>query len=89
MFRGGGGYGDIDKGAFVTVKDQKGTLIGSGRLGPRRIESSILKAYVFPFEATGGKDAEFFQVEVSRRGAISYSKAEMQNNDWTVHASLG
>lgn len=86
---GSGGYGDIDEGTTVSVKDQKGTLIGSGRLGPGKIEGSVLKTCVFPFEVTGVKDAQFFQVEVSRRGGLSYSKSEMEKNGWTVHASLG
>jgi hypothetical protein len=87
---GDGGYSDIDEGATVSVKNQSGTLIGSGRLGPGTVQGgSTLKWCVFPFEVGGVKDAEFFQVEVSHRGGLSYSKAEMQANDWTVHASLG
>ena len=86
---GDGGYSDIDEGATVSVKNQSGTLIGSGRLGPGKIEGDVLKACVFPFEVTGVKDAEFFQVEVSRRGGLSYSKADMEQKGWTVSASLG
>jgi len=87
---GDGGYSDIDEGATVSVKNQSGTLIGSGRLGPGTVQGgSTLKWCVFPFEVGGVKDAQFFQVEVSRRGGLSYSKADMEKNDWTVHASLG
>lgn len=86
---GSGGYGDIDEGATVSVKDQSGTLIGSGRLGPGKIEGSVLKTCIFPFEVQGVKDARFFQVEVSRRGTLSFSKADLEEKDWTVHASLG
>ena len=85
---GSGGYGDIDAGTTVNVKDQSGTLIGSGSLGPGKATSK-LSACVFPFEIEGVKDAKFFQVEVSRRGGLSYSKADMEGMDWTVHASLG
>ena len=85
---GSGGYGDIDAGTTVNVKDQSGTLIGSGSLGPGKARSK-LSACVFPFEIEGVKDAKFFQVEVSRRGGLSYSKADMEGMNWTVHASLG
>ena len=86
---GDGGYSDIDEGATVSVRNQSGTLIGSGHLGAGKIEGDVLKACVVPFEVTGVKDAEFFQVEVSRRGGLSYSKADMEQRGWTVSASLG
>jgi len=86
---GDGGYSDMDEGATVSVKNQSGTLIGSGHLGAGKIEGDVLKACVFPFEVKGVKDAQFFQVEVGRRGGLSYSKADMEQKDWTVSASLG
>ena len=86
---GSGGYRDIREGATVTVKDEAGTLVGSGSLGPGRISDESLRLCVFPIEVKGVKDANFFQVEVSHRGGLSYSKADMERNDWTIHSSLG
>ena len=88
---GSGGYSDIAQGAPVTVKNQSGTVIGSGSLGPGTIEgdTTAVRACVFPFQVDDVSDAEFFQVEISRRGVLSYSKADMEANGWTLHFSLG
>ncbi|MEJ7765634.1 MAG: hypothetical protein WKF86_09075 [Acidimicrobiales bacterium] len=87
---GAGGYSDIGTGTAVTVKNEAGTLIASGSL--RQGNTSGLNEFrvcVFRFEVAGVPDAKFFQVEVSRRGGLTYSKAEMVSKAWNVHASLG
>ena len=43
----------------------------------------------FEFTVDGVRDADFYTVEVSHRGGLSFSKAEMEANGWTVEASLG
>jgi len=87
---GAGGYSDIGTGTAVTVKNEAGTLIASGAL--RQGNTSGLNEFrvcVFRFELAGVPDAKFFQVEVSKRGGLTYSKAEMVSKAWNVHASLG
>lgn len=86
---GSGGYADIDEGTTVSIKNESGTLIGSGSLDAGTIVSDTLGACVFPFNVEGVKDASFFQVEVSHRGGLSYSKKEIEAKSWTVDATLG
>jgi len=92
--RSSGGYDDISEGTAVTVKDEKGTLIGAGALGPGArvlVSANVpnLHNCVYPIEVVDVKDAAFFQVEVSRRGAVSYPKAVMAAAGWAVHPTLG
>ncbi|MEJ7763901.1 MAG: hypothetical protein WKF86_00230 [Acidimicrobiales bacterium] len=92
--RSTGGYDDIRQGAAVTVKDEKGTLIGTGALGPGAKAAvspqfPTLSNCVYPIEVVGVKDAAFFQVEVSRRGPVSYTKADLAAAGWAVHSTLG
>lgn len=86
-----GGYSDMDAGADVTVKDQDGSLIATGSLGPGEISflEDPFRACAFRFTVNGVPDASFYEVEVGRRGGLTYSKAEMEAQDWTVEASLG
>lgn len=84
---GTGGYNDIDEGASVKIKDQAGTLIGSGSLGAGAI--AMKGVCVFSFDIANVRDAAFFQLEVSHRGQLSYSKADLEGRNWTIHSSLG
>ena len=85
---GHGGYDDIHEGAVVRVSDQKGTVIGSGSLGAGTISSDDVPHCVFPINVTGVTDATFFQVEVSHRGQLPFSKSELSEAGWTVHPTL-
>lgn len=84
---GAGGYSDIDEGAQVTVTNEKGDTIATGYLGQGETISS--KVCAFKFTVENAPDAKFYAVEVSRRGELRFSKAEMEANDWFVAASLG
>ena len=83
---GSGGYDDIGPGADVKVTDGKGELIGSSNLGVGKYNGF---ACSFEFTVESVRDADFYSVEVSHRGGLSFSKAEIEANDWTVGASLG
>lgn len=71
------GFGDIQEGAAVTVKNQDGTTVGTGRLGEGERASSTSRVCSFPFTVesvpAGNK---FYEVEVSRRGGLTYSEEE-------------
>lgn len=88
---GRGGYDDIRGGARVTVKNEKGTLIGTGSLesGTWTNLGGGTTGCVFPFTVADVKDADFYQVEVSHRGGLTYSKADLEAKGWVVEASLG
>jgi Protein of unknown function (DUF732) len=73
---GSGGYGDIDAGTQVTVKNGKGDILtttfletGSG--------GRYLCTFPFSFDITEGEDR--YIVSVSRRGEMSYSFADLKS----------
>jgi len=82
------GYDDIKTGTQVTVADQGGTLIGTGSLG-RGVLNEDRTRCTFPFIIHGLPDATFYAIEVSRRGELTYSAAEMEQMDWRVAFTLG
>ena len=84
---GTGGYRDIREGADVVVKDGAGTIVGTGSLVDDPAGSSTSRCrYTFEVPV---KDADFYAVEVSRRGALTYSKTEIEAQGWTVEFTLG
>lgn len=84
--QGHGGYGDIDSGLQVTVKDATGRLIASSALRTGRVEGS---ACVFPFQITEITRSDYYTFEVGRRGDLTYSHAEMVANGWEAGFVLG
>lgn len=84
--KGDGGYSDIREGATVTVRDEAGVTIGTGRLSEGALGSNVC---VFEFTPIRLPPAEFYSVEVSHRGAITYSQAEMVASGWVVALTLG
>lgn len=83
---GDGGYSDIDEGAQVTVKDQAGALIATGALKAGVADGSTC---TFPFTVKAVPDATFYSVEVSHRGALNYSSAQMKSANWNLAFTLG
>jgi hypothetical protein len=84
--QGSGGYDDIGPGTAVTVRNGEGETIGTGRLGEGTLHGVIGCTYPFEIDVP---DEDFYRVEVSHRGELEFSKDEMEQNDWTVDASLG
>jgi len=84
--RGDGGYDDIRAGTQVRVKDGSGTVLATGDLvGGTRSGARC----TFTLEILDVPKVDFYSVEVGRRGELSYSFEEMEENDWTVAFSLG
>ena len=84
---GSGGYDDIRASAQVIVKDQDGKTIGTSQLGPGT--QTQASDCLFTFTVSGLPKAEFYSVEVSHRGALSWSFDELKAKGWTVALSLG
>jgi hypothetical protein len=82
-----GGYSDIAFGTAVVVKDAKGEIIATGALGIGETTGS--RICQFPLTVKGIPNSDFYSVEVSHRGALSYSIDELESEDWTLHLSLG
>ena len=85
---GTGGYSDIRTGVNVVVKDGTGKVIGTGTLLDDPDADTVFGrcSYVFSVPVT---DADFYSVEVGRRGALTYSRAELEAQGWTVGFTLG
>ncbi|MEO9126902.1 MAG: hypothetical protein ABI262_19790 [Microcoleus sp.] len=84
---GRGGYGDIKSGRQVLVKDHKGETIATGELGIGKIISD--NHCQFALEVNGIRKAEFYTIQIGRRGDLTYSYQEMEDKNWELNVSLG
>lgn len=87
LCKGSGGYSDISTGQQVVVKDKSGTILATGKLGIGNATS--FETCDFTFEVKNVSGADFYTVEVTHRGGLTYSKADLASKDWTVDVSLG
>jgi hypothetical protein len=87
---GRGGYDDIVAGANVVVKDASGTIVATSQLGEGSVQTIGGRFYkcVFKFAVTV-PDTAFYSIEISHRGALSYSKAELESKNWELSFKLG
>lgn len=90
---GAGGYDDIEEGAQVTVKDGDGDLLATADLGPGEVtdEDNSTDSFTqcdLPF-TVDVPASDFYVIEVSHRGEISYSREELEKKNWKVELSLG
>lgn len=85
--QGTGGYVDIQAGLDIVVRNGSGTIIGTDFLTYERGRSSDAGCS-FSFEVDV-PDTDFYSVEVGSRGELTYSRAEMVANAWTVSLTLG
>lgn len=83
---GTGGYDDISYGTSVTVRDGAGEILATGSL---EAGEDLGLWCNFPFTVEDVPGADFYEVEVSHRGGLSYSDKEMEEKDWFVSVSLG
>lgn len=82
---GSGGYDDIREGAQVIIRDEAGTTVGVGELvNPRTAGESACTFSFTIHDVPSG--ADFYEVEVTSWGGISYTQAELEEG---VALSLG
>ncbi|MEY2422810.1 MAG: hypothetical protein QOI95_2877 [Acidimicrobiaceae bacterium] len=91
---GQGGFNDLRDGAPVVVKDGAGKIVATGQLGAgKRIgvngATTVSTECRFPVTVSGIPASDFYQVEVSRRGAQTYSLADLETATWQVHLTIG
>lgn len=88
---GTGGYSDIQSGMPVTIKDGSGAIIATGDVGigskPAESQYSSVQC-MFSFSVGNIPKADFYQVQVGRRGVLNYSFAEIQQKNWEIALSL-
>jgi hypothetical protein len=84
------GYSDVDEGLPVTIRDAKGNIVGSDSLGAGS-DNSADDSCVFDFDF--GKislKSPFYDVSVgSSRGDVSFTKQEIQDDDYNLSITLG
>ncbi len=72
--RGSGGYDDLREGAQVVVTDATGKSIGIGTLGTGVSNTNIC---TWEFSVTVPAGGGIYGVEVSHRGKLQYSEADL------------
>jgi hypothetical protein len=87
---GTGGYSDLTGGGAVTVKNESGTVIGTGSLD-QGVSDTTYPTVVchFSFTISNLPDAKFYSIEVTHRGALTYSEDQLNSDGWKVDASIG
>ncbi len=86
------GYDDISVGAPVTVTNESGTTIATARLSQGEIVDTYRASVItceWSFAIEDVPDAEFYDIEVSHRGTLTYSREEMEKMEWEVAFELG
>ncbi len=84
------GYSDIEQGTSVTLRDGDGNVAGTSRLevaGADAFGNFPGCIYTFTFDDVA--DADFYAVEISDRGEIVYSRADLEAADWRIVTELG
>jgi hypothetical protein len=93
---GTGGYSDIYGGirigdsvvggSQVTLRDESGKVLATTSLETKLIFSESCD---FEFTLSNVPDADFYQLEVSHRGGLTFSKQELESRSWDVRVTLG
>jgi len=102
---GDGGYSDFGPGMGITVRDGSGNIIGSGRtealppLGEIGEQGSLLQLMIRLADGETSScsvyfsvqvaDADFYEIELGSSGELSYSREELDAEDWFISLSLG
>lgn len=86
---GSGGYSDIQPGLPVTIKDEVGKIIGTTSLGSGSPGTDYFSGCTMSFSFDAVPDANIYSVEAGRRGAVSYTKAQLEGNGWKVAMFIG
>ena len=86
---GQGGYADISPGVAVILASQDNTILGSTSLGVGSADTSAGTCTYNFTVADVPKDQSRYAIEVSHRGKVVNSKAEMRANGWTFGLSMG
>jgi len=83
---GTGGYSDLSPGAQVTLRDGDGKTLGSTALSEGSGSST---SCTFTFSIPNIPEVPFYAVEISHRGQVTNSLADMRANGWTFSLSIG
>jgi len=86
------GYPDIRPGTEVTVRDETRAVLGTAALGAGTLRRSPLRGRdddcVFSFSLTV-LDRDSYRIEVGRRGAVVFSRADLERANWKADLTIG
>jgi hypothetical protein len=86
------GYADIHAGTPVVLRDKSGAVVGSATLGDGTLHQQPLRGRdddcLFRFSLTVPDRAEY-RIEVSSRGAVAFSQADLERTHWTANLTIG
>ena len=85
--QGTGGYSDISAGTTVILTNQDGKILGSSALGTGTSAGAVC-TYSFTIPKVP-ENQQQYAVEVSHRGKVVNSQADMKANGWTFSLTLG
>jgi hypothetical protein len=86
---GQGGYADISPGVAVILTNEDGKILGSTILGEGKADTSTgTCTYSFSIRGVSESSAQY-AVEVSHRGKVVNSRADMAANGWVFGISMG
>jgi hypothetical protein len=81
----GTGYEDLSAGAPVTIRDARGTVLGATTLPGGTDDGDVChfetKVHV--------PDTSFYQVEVSHRGVVTFTRQDLAENNWIAGLTVG
>jgi len=88
------GYDDIRQGVQVLVRNDSNKILAKGQLGKGAGVAlpgypSLMGSCVFSFKINNVPSSNFYSIEVGHRGALTYSKKELDKKRWKVGFSLG
>ncbi len=87
---GTGGYSDIKGGMVVTIKDESGKIIAVGETSHGTRSDNILGTMcMFSFTVDSIPKANFYTVEIGRRGKLTYSFDDMKKIEWNISLTIG
>jgi hypothetical protein len=91
-------FEDIRAGASVVVKDAKGKILATGTLQEGKVTILRSETYSnftylvgrssYPF-ALVVPDSDFYSIEVSHRGAVIFTKAQLSADNWMADITIG
>ena len=86
------GYADIHAGTPVVARDTSGAVVGSATLGDGVLRQQPLRGRdddcLFRFSLTVPGRAEY-RIEVSSRGTVAFSQADLERSHWTANLTIG
>lgn len=83
---GTGSLSDIAVGSEVIVRDGADKVIGTDLL---ELDDKADPMHCYYRFAISVPDADFYSVDVAKRGAVTYSRADLEGYGWVVVLTLG